>query len=121
MKVLPNNENMNRFERRYNSRIRSIRSLIERVIGVLKTRFRCIMGERQLRYRPTKVSKIIYACATLHNFLIHNRFDIMRDMNYDDWNNAGAGQGFVNVGYFDNHVAGTMRREELIQFIGRHN
>lgn len=110
---------MNVFERRYNSRLRSIRSMVERVIGVLKTRFRCILGERPLRYRPTKVSKIIYACVTLHNFLIHNRFDIMRNINDDDWNNAAAGQGLVNVEYFDNHTAGAMRRRELIQFIGR--
>lgn len=119
MKIIPNNENMNVFERRYNRRIRSIRSLVERVIGVLKTRFRCILGERPLRYHPTKVSKIIYACVTLHNFLIHNRFDIMHNLNDDDLNNAGAGQGLVNVEYFNNQMAGNMRREELVRFLGR--
>lgn len=104
MKIIPNNENLDVFERRYNRRIRSVRSLVERVIGVLKTRFRCILGERPLRYYPTKVSKIIYACVTLHNFLIRNRFDIMHNMNVDDFINGGAGQGFVNVQYFNNQI-----------------
>lgn len=68
-------------EERFNRRLIPARNLIERCIGVLKLRFRCILGERELRYHPTKVSKIIYACATLHNYLIFNRFDILRDIN----------------------------------------
>lgn len=119
MKIIPNNENMPAYERRYNRRIRSVRSLVERVIGVLKTRFRCIMGERPLRYHPTKVSKIIYACVTLHNFLIHNRFDIMHNINDLNFGNAGAGQGLVNLDYVNNQMAGNMRRQELVQFLGR--
>ena len=74
------------------------RNCIERCNGVLKTRFRyikmtfiglpnsqfnisviecyknfffrCIMGERKLRYTPPKCGNIIIACAVLHNIAI---------------------------------------------------
>lgn len=67
-------------EIRYNELVATTRSLVERTIGLLKIRFRCILGERKLRYTPTKTSKIIIACATLHNYLVLTGFDLMRDI-----------------------------------------
>ncbi len=52
----------------YNKNHRSLRSLVERAIGLLKARFRCLLGERKLRYDPLMSGYIIYACSTLHNF-----------------------------------------------------
>lgn len=103
----------------FNDLIVSTRTLVERMIGVLKTRFRCIMGERQLRYHQTKVSKIIHTCATLHNFLILNGFDIFHDIDPDDLaavvnNNQIANQNVnANLNLVANRMTGAHRRNQL--------
>lgn len=43
------------------------RNSIERCIGLLKQRFRCLIHHRVLHYNPIKAGKIIYTCAVLHN------------------------------------------------------
>ncbi|KAE8745127.1 hypothetical protein FOCC_FOCC008192 [Frankliniella occidentalis] len=45
------------------------RSSVERCIGVLKGRWRCLLWERSLHYQPDKAGKIAQACVVLHNFL----------------------------------------------------
>ncbi|XP_055306869.1 putative nuclease HARBI1 [Sitodiplosis mosellana] len=103
----------------YNDLVVSTRTLIERTIGLLKTRFRCIMGERQLRYHQTKVSKIVHACATLHNFLILNGFDIFNDIDPLDLaavvNNNQIGNLNVNanLNLVANRMSGEHRRNQL--------
>lgn len=62
-------------EKQYNTKQRQIRNKIERFNACWKNRFRVILGERALRYSHAKAGYIIYACATLHNFLIDNSFD----------------------------------------------
>lgn len=57
----------------FNTLLKQMRSLVERVIGLLKARFRCLLGdERKLRYDHLSSGHIIYSCAVLHNFLITN-------------------------------------------------
>lgn len=63
-------------EKLYNKWHRKLRSLIERAIGLLKARFRCLLGERKLRYDPLMSGYIIYSCTVLHNFLIANNYPI---------------------------------------------
>lgn len=120
MKVIPNNVNMRNEERQFNRNVRSTRGIIERVIGVLKMRFRCILGERQLRYNETKVGEIVYACATLHNFLIFNSFDIMHGFNVIHFNNELDQPLILNANYVINNAndqrVAINRRNELIQY-----
>uniref|UniRef100_A0A803KA99 U6 snRNA-associated Sm-like protein LSm4 n=1 Tax=Xenopus tropicalis TaxID=8364 RepID=A0A803KA99_XENTR len=55
-------------QRRYNRAHRKTRNVIERLFGVLKSRFRCLsVTGGALLYSPIKVSEIIVVCAMLHN------------------------------------------------------
>lgn len=62
----------NEQERCFNMKLIKIRSIIERCIGILKARFRCISSERPLKYMPDRAANIVYSCVVLHNFLIRN-------------------------------------------------
>lgn len=112
-------DNLNLEQTLFNDLIVSTRTLIERTIGVLKTRFRCIMGERQLRYHQTKVSKIIHTCATLHNFLIMNGFDIFHDIDPQDLaavvniNQVPNPNINANLNFVANRLSGAHRRNQL--------
>ncbi|XP_011706541.1 PREDICTED: putative nuclease HARBI1 [Wasmannia auropunctata] len=57
-------------EENFNRRHSSTRSIVERCIGVMKKRFRCLLRYRILEYMPEKAGLIINACAALHNMCI---------------------------------------------------
>lgn len=103
----------------FNRELCGIRQIIERCIGLLKVRFRCILGERKLRYSPTKVGKIIYSCATLHNFLIFNEYDIRRDVDQDLLQNVINDQNVDQaVNLLQNNLRfGQIRRNDLLNYL----
>lgn len=43
------------------------RNIIERTIGLLKARFRCLLVHRVLHYSPEVAGSIVNACVILHN------------------------------------------------------
>lgn len=49
----------------------SARNTVERTIGVLKNRWRCLLKHRVLHYHPDVAAKIINACCVLHNMCIN--------------------------------------------------
>lgn len=63
-------------QKSYNKYHKKLRSLVERAIGLLKARFRCLLLERKLRYDPLMAGYIIYSCSTLHNFLINKNYPV---------------------------------------------
>ncbi|XP_056379214.1 putative nuclease HARBI1 [Hyla sarda] len=67
----------NQDQRRYNVAHRRTRSQIERVFGLLKSRFRCldVTGWAML-YNPVLVCKIILACCVLHNIATANAIPV---------------------------------------------
>lgn len=109
--------NLNEVQRNFNRRLIAVRQLIERCIGVLKMRFRCILGERKLRYNPTKVGQIIYSCATLHNYLIANRFNVLEGIDHQILENLMRPRNVNNFHLHQNErqVAET-RRNQLANF-----
>lgn len=54
----------------YNKKHSMARSIIERTIGVMKGKFRCILGARELHYSPVKARKIINTVCCLHNICL---------------------------------------------------
>lgn len=66
-------------EERYNHAHKITRSSIERCIGILKIRFRCLLGERRLRYDPMKVGIFVNTCAILHNMCIRAGIELPQD------------------------------------------
>lgn len=114
-------DNLTMNQQIYNDLIVSMRTLVERTIGVLKARFRCILGERQLRYHQTKASKIVHTCATLHNFLILNGFNIFHDIDPLDLaavvnNNQIPNPNMnANLNLVANRLSGAHRRNQLAQ------
>ncbi|KAM7309541.1 putative nuclease HARBI1 [Ixodes scapularis] len=55
---------------RFNKAHSSVRSVLERCIGLLKNRFRCLQRHRALYYHPSTATAIISACAVLHNICL---------------------------------------------------
>ena len=67
-------------EEEYNVAHSRGRSVIERVNGNLKSRFRCLLKQRTLHYSPEAAAKITNACVILHNMCIDEKLE------WDDWN-----------------------------------
>lgn len=55
-------------ERRFNKAHKRTRRLIECAIGVLKQKFRILLGT--MMYHPVPAAKIIKCCVTLHNIFL---------------------------------------------------
>lgn len=89
----------NNHERRYNQKHISTRNVVERCFGVLKNRWRCILGSRGLHYTPDKCTQIINACCALHNMCIRlnciNDLAIFPDEEVDD-SIISVSDGIVN-------------------------
>ncbi|KFM60189.1 putative nuclease HARBI1, partial [Stegodyphus mimosarum] len=71
---------------RYKKKHATTRNCIERCIGVLKSRFRCLLHARELTYEPTTAGKIVNACAVLHNICRHYKLpDVENDCREEPW------------------------------------
>ncbi len=67
----------------YNDAHARARSVVERAIGLLKCRWRCLDASGgRLLYEPKKVCKIIIACAILHNMAQRNGLPLPPDLPY---------------------------------------
>lgn len=60
-------------QKMFNKKHIEARNCVERCIGLLKNRFRCLHNENTLRYSPDKVGKIVNVCVALHNICINHQ------------------------------------------------
>ncbi|KAH7958847.1 hypothetical protein HPB49_005719 [Dermacentor silvarum] len=63
---VPGHPPMETAEGKYNKAHATLRSVVERCIGLLMSRFRCLQRYRTLLYEPERAANIVAACAVLH-------------------------------------------------------
>lgn len=103
-------------ESHYNKQHSRARNAIERCNGVLKARFRCILKERVLHYQPSQASKIINACAVLHNWCLKYRVPLPEgcipeppeDDDDEEFNNATQTELYRRAAAVRNNVAANL-------------
>ena len=72
---------------RYNVAHKTTRCMVERCIGILKSRFRCLSSHRILCFDPVTAGNVINACIVLHNVLTNANVPV----EIDETEQAGAG------------------------------
>ncbi|KAF9412246.1 hypothetical protein HW555_009189 [Spodoptera exigua] len=92
----------------------SARNTVERTIGVLKNRWRCLLGHRVLHYHPDVAAKIINACCVLHNMCI-NRIGFDENIANDGNENPDANSQEVNSTSAAELRQGIAKRAVLVQ------
>ncbi|KAH9632263.1 hypothetical protein HF086_002898 [Spodoptera exigua] len=92
----------------------SARNTVERTIGVLKNRWRCLLGHRVLHYHPDVAAKIINACCVLHNMCI-NRIGFDENIANDGYENPDANSQEVNSTSAAELRQGIAKRAVLVQ------
>ncbi|XP_040070873.2 putative nuclease HARBI1 [Ixodes scapularis] len=68
---VPGNPAVGSDEAHFNQAHRSARSVVERCIGMLKNRFRCLQRYRTLHYDSIRSCNIVTACSILHNVCLY--------------------------------------------------
>ncbi|KAH7973747.1 hypothetical protein HPB49_004825 [Dermacentor silvarum] len=100
----------------FNTAHSSLRSLVERCIGVLKMRFRCLQRHWALYYGSVFTSKIIAACAVLHNLCMRAGLPEPDDTSEIDNIAGDAGtyddEGLAAAGLY---WAGRQKRHRMLQ------
>nr|CAD7263871.1 unnamed protein product [Timema shepardi] len=51
------------------------RNCVERLFGVMKSKWRCLLKEGILKYAPPTAGRIITACTVLNNMMRHYRIE----------------------------------------------
>ena len=68
-------------QERYNAAHKRARCAVERCIGIWKMRWRCLT--KVIMFQPDRASKIMAACAALHNLAIRERVDLGEEIDND--------------------------------------
>nr|XP_054921826.1 putative nuclease HARBI1 [Dermacentor andersoni] len=84
-------------EGQYNTAHAAMRSVVERCIGLLKSRFRCLQRYRTLLYEPERAANIVAACAVLHNLRL-SEGDESGDDSDDDSSSGSSSSELDNNG-----------------------
>lgn len=99
-------------ENNYNKKHSQTRNAIERAFGVLKMRFRCLHNTGGcLQSPPSSCTKIITACAVLHNICIENS---VPEPEIDITQREVVADSSIQPECDDIHSCGTQTRRRLI-------
>jgi len=83
-------------EARYTECHSSARNCVERMFGLLKNVWRCLLRHRVLHYDPIMAANIIIACAVLHNIRLHNNL-MNHEIDIDEKGEAVAQQKVILI------------------------
>ncbi|XP_017472208.1 PREDICTED: putative nuclease HARBI1 isoform X1 [Rhagoletis zephyria] len=97
-------------EMKFNEVHSKCRNIIEITNGVLKNRWRCLLGVRELHYTPKKAAKIINACCCLHNICIFFKTD---EVPHNDTGVYIPGSEVFSITSFQNLNAAQMIRTNI--------
>nr|CAI5863280.1 unnamed protein product [Callosobruchus analis] len=75
------NPQLNTLQQAFNKSHSLARNVVERCIGLMKMRFRCLLKERVARYEPKFVAKLTTVCAVLHNMCVEENVPLFGDAN----------------------------------------
>lgn len=100
-------------QHKFNKKHASARNIVERTIGVLKSRFRCMQGT--LHYSPEKVIKVINVCCALHNICREYQIDFEEDVTINSENEEIEEDLEENFGHTENTTAKRIRDSIAIQ------
>lgn len=109
-------------EKRYNKHFLKGRCVIERAIGVLKSRFRSLSHKTNgyLQFEPERCVNIITACIILHNYCrtrnLPSEVDIISDSSFDNLTPS-----IDNSGSSIPLMRGKQRRNEFIRLLSTSN
>nr|CAD7412958.1 unnamed protein product [Timema poppensis] len=62
-------------EGRYTTCHHQTRNCVDRLFGVMKSEWQCLLKERVLKYTPPTAGRIIIACAVLNNMMRHYKIE----------------------------------------------
>ncbi|KAH7966328.1 hypothetical protein HPB49_015294 [Dermacentor silvarum] len=78
-------------EGKYNTAHAAMRSVVERCIGLLMSRFCCLPLYRTLLYKPERAANIFAACGVLHNLRMSEGYVEDDDESDDDSSSSSSG------------------------------
>ena len=102
-------------EEQYNRCHQQARHRVERCIGVLKSRFRCLSRQRILMYTPAKAGAIINGCVVLHNIMVEQHYEENADENVSSEEDDEDEQELLRNGATAIRVRGEATRQHLVR------
>lgn len=103
----------NQSQQNYNNAHCRARNCVERCIGLLKTRFRCLLKERSQRYDKNFVCLIIKACVVLHNMCVEANIPFIEEFE-DEGNIEGNIDNVPFPLQNENVMLGIQKRNDIV-------
>lgn len=97
----------------FNQKHTLARNIVERTIGVLKSRFRCL--QNTLPYSPSKVVTIVNVCCALHNICSHYGVTLAEEILTDPTD------GDLEPEEDENNIAASIIRDNIARSLHSNN